>query len=90
MMDPLTGAVLNPPEIWQMVDDLLVAGRSGCRSTRRPSRRRKNAARAGSAFRQRSLPARPVLHTKSVAEMSKDRATATRLAAASEKAGKDK
>ncbi|HOV70456.1 MAG TPA: alpha-glucosidase/alpha-galactosidase, partial [Clostridia bacterium] len=25
MMDPLTGAVLNPPEIWQMVDELLVA-----------------------------------------------------------------
>jgi len=24
-MDPLTGAVLNPPEIWQMVDELLVA-----------------------------------------------------------------
>lgn len=25
MMDPLTGAVLNPPEIWQMVDEMLVA-----------------------------------------------------------------
>ncbi|MGE5599238.1 MAG: alpha-glucosidase/alpha-galactosidase, partial [Bacteroidota bacterium] len=25
MMDPLTGAVLNPPEIWQLTDDLLVA-----------------------------------------------------------------
>jgi alpha-galactosidase len=26
MLDPLTGAVCNPPEIWQMVDDMLVAG----------------------------------------------------------------
>ena len=26
MMDPLTGAVCNPPEIWQMVDEMLVAG----------------------------------------------------------------
>ena len=26
MMDPLTSAVLNPPEIWQLVDDMLVAG----------------------------------------------------------------
>jgi alpha-galactosidase len=26
MMDPLTAAVLNPPEIWQLVDDMLVAG----------------------------------------------------------------
>ncbi len=25
MMDPLTGAVLNPPEIWQMADEMLVA-----------------------------------------------------------------
>ena len=26
MMDPLTGAVCNPPEVWQMVDEMLVAG----------------------------------------------------------------
>ncbi|MCK5811300.1 MAG: alpha-glucosidase/alpha-galactosidase [Clostridiales bacterium] len=26
MMDPLTGAVLNPPEIWQMTDEMLVEG----------------------------------------------------------------
>lgn len=26
MMDPLTGAVCNPPEIWQMADEMLVAG----------------------------------------------------------------
>ena len=26
MMDPLTGAVCNPREIWQMVDEMLVAG----------------------------------------------------------------
>ncbi|MFI3213004.1 MAG: alpha-glucosidase/alpha-galactosidase, partial [Eubacteriales bacterium] len=26
MMDPLTGAVCNPDEIWQMVDEMLVAG----------------------------------------------------------------
>jgi len=25
MMDPLTGAICNPPEIWQMVDEMLVA-----------------------------------------------------------------
>jgi alpha-galactosidase len=26
MLDPLVGAVCNPPEIWQMVDEMLVAG----------------------------------------------------------------
>ena len=25
MMDPLTGAVCNPPEIWQMIDEMLIA-----------------------------------------------------------------
>ena len=25
LMDPLTGAVCNPPEIWQMVDEMLIA-----------------------------------------------------------------
>jgi alpha-galactosidase len=26
LMDPLVGAVCNPPEVWQMVDEMLVAG----------------------------------------------------------------
>ena len=25
LMDPLTGAVCNPPEVWQMIDEMLVA-----------------------------------------------------------------
>ena len=25
MMDPLTGAVCNPPEIWQMIEEMLIA-----------------------------------------------------------------
>ena len=25
LMDPLTGAVCNPPEVWQMVDEMLIA-----------------------------------------------------------------
>jgi alpha-galactosidase len=24
-MDPLTGAVCNPPEVWQMIDEMLIA-----------------------------------------------------------------
>ena len=26
LLDPLTGAVCNPPEVWQMVDEMLIAG----------------------------------------------------------------
>ena len=33
MMDPLVGAVCNPPEIWQMVDEMLIAEPNGCPST---------------------------------------------------------
>ena len=25
LLDPLTGAVCNPPEVWQMIDEMLVA-----------------------------------------------------------------
>jgi alpha-galactosidase len=25
LMDPLTGAVLNPPEVWKLTDEMLVA-----------------------------------------------------------------
>lgn len=28
LLDPLTAAVCNPPEVWQMADDLLIAGQS--------------------------------------------------------------
>ena len=30
MMDPLVGAVCNPPEIWQMVDEMLIAEEPWC------------------------------------------------------------
>src|SRR5690606_29812317 len=46
MMDPLVGAVCNPPEIWQMVDEFLVAqerwlpqyGRAIAAATQRPAK----------------------------------------------------
>jgi alpha-galactosidase len=25
LLDPLTGAVCNPPEVWQMIDEMLLA-----------------------------------------------------------------
>jgi alpha-galactosidase len=32
--DPLTGAVCNPPEVWQMVDEMIVPVLNGCRNMR--------------------------------------------------------
>ena len=43
MMDPLVGAVCNPKEIWQMVDEMLVAQEHGCHSTAQRLLKPKNA-----------------------------------------------
>jgi alpha-galactosidase len=90
MMDPLTGAVLNPPEIWQMVDDMLVAGEEWLPQYKKAIAEAKKRRKGGTRLPTKVFAGAARLHTKSVAEMSRDRATATRLASASEKAGKDK
>jgi alpha-galactosidase/6-phospho-beta-glucosidase family protein len=36
--DPLVGAVSTPEEVWQMVDEMVVAQARGCRNTRMPFR----------------------------------------------------
>lgn len=86
MMDPLVGAVCTPPEIWQMVDDMLIAGenwlpqyktsiqeakRRRAEETRLPTKNYKGAAR---------------LKTKSVHEMKENRAEASRNAKEADKA----
>lgn len=87
MMDPLTGAVCNPPEIWQMVDDLLIAQEQWLPQYA--------AAIAAAKARRATGPRIPTregyvgaarLHTKSVAEMEADREAARKLAAEADKA----
>ena len=36
LMDPLVGAVCNPPEVWQLVDEMLIAQENGCLSMKQP------------------------------------------------------
>ena len=59
LMDPLTGAVCNPPEIWQMVDEMLVAQERWLPQYREGLRRQKHGWRRGSdpdkAYRGRRL-----------------------------------
>ncbi len=86
MMDPLVGAVCNPPEIWQMVDDMLIAQEQWLPQY----------SQAIAAAKQRAAGERiPVrhgyrgaarLHTKTVEEMERDREQATRNAAEADKA----
>jgi alpha-galactosidase len=90
MMDPLTGAVLNPPEIWQLVDDMLIAGERWLPQYKKAIAEAKRRAKSGKRLPTREFRGAARLATKSVEEMAKDRATSTRLASASEKAGKDR
>ena len=86
MMDPLVSAVCEPPAIWQMTDEMLVAGAPWL-----PQYRKEIAAarkrlvhpqvKTDAAFRGAAR-----LRTKTVREMLRDRAQATKLAAAADKA----
>jgi alpha-galactosidase len=87
MLDPLTAAVLNPPEIWQLVDDLLIAQEKWLPQYKD--------AIAAAKLRRETEPRIPTregfagaarLHTKTVEEMEADREAATRSAAAADKA----
>jgi alpha-galactosidase len=89
MMDPLTGAVLNPPEIWQLVDDMLIAGERWLPHYKKAIAAARKRRTAGGRIATRDFAGAVRLHTKSVEEMQQDRAAATLLASASEKAGKD-
>ena len=90
MMDPLTSAVLNPPEIWQMVDDMLISGEQWLPQYKKAIADAKRRRKSGKRIPTRDFAGAARLHTKSVEEMEQDRETATRLASASEKAGKDR
>lgn len=87
MMDPLTGAVCNPPEIWQMVDELLVAQEAWL-----PQYGKAILAAKARLAKGLSVPVRDGytgaarLKTKTVDEMRANRAAANKQAGESDKA----
>ena len=85
MMDPLTGAVCNPPEIWQLVDEMLVAQAEWLPQYGTAIAAAKARLAAGNI-----LPTKDYqgirLHTKSVEEMEHDREEARKNAAEADKA----
>jgi len=85
MMDPLVGAVCNPPEIWQMVDEMLIA-----QSEWLPQYKRQLAKTKARFASEKSLGTKKTLgaarlKTKSVAEMKKNAAQARKNADAADK-----
>jgi alpha-galactosidase len=87
--DPLTAAVCDPDEVWQMVDEMLVAQAQWLPQYRRAvphARGRLLAAKRGGFYRgTRTSLGAARLKTKSVAEMKKRAAEHRRMAAASDK-----
>jgi len=92
--DPLTAAVCDPPEIWQMVDEMLVAQARWLPNYRREipaaKKRIEDAKRKGEYLGTRKTRGAARLHTKTVAEMRREAEKHRRLAAATDKAGRSR
>lgn len=87
MMDPLTGAVCNPPEIWQMVDEFLVAQAQWLPQYKEAIEQAKERLASGDLIPVREgYRGAARKEIKSVEEIAKDREAATKNAGAADKA----
>jgi alpha-galactosidase len=87
MMDPLTGAVCTPPEIWQMADEMLVAQAEWLPQYAQGIEEAKARLAAGPRIPTRDdYQGAARLHTKTVDEMEADREEARKNAAEADKA----
>jgi alpha-galactosidase len=73
MMDPLTGAVLNPPEVWQLADEMLVAGERWLPQYGDAVAEAKERLASGKRIPTKGYPGAARLPTKTVEEMERDR-----------------
>ncbi|MBA3709680.1 MAG: alpha-glucosidase/alpha-galactosidase [Planctomycetes bacterium] len=88
MMDPLTGAMLDPPEIWQLVDEMLAAQATWLPQYATAIAAAKARLAAGKLIPTREYAGAARLATKSVDDMKRDRAAARANAGAADKAKK--
>ena len=89
MMDPLTGALLTPPQIWQMTDEMLVAQAQWLPQYKKSveaARRRMKSGKLIPTIKNNKGAFR--LKARTVFQMKQNAADATRNAAASEKGRK--
>ncbi len=87
LMDPLTGAVCNPPEVWQMADEMLVAQAQWLPQYEKAiAAARKRLASGNLLPTREGYRGAARLHTRTVEELAKERAAMDQVAAASDKA----
>ncbi|NQX65288.1 alpha-glucosidase/alpha-galactosidase [Paenibacillus alba] len=89
MMDPLVGAVCNPKEIWQMVDEMLVAQEAWLPQYGKAVAEAKERLAAGNLVPTRQNEGAARLKVKTVEEMQQDRDAANKNAGEADK-GKDR
>lgn len=85
MMDPLVGAVCNPKEIWQLVDEMLVAGEAWLPQYVDAIAAAKERLASGDLIPTKSFAGAARLKIKTVEEMEQHRAEANRNAGESDK-----
>lgn len=86
MLDPLVGAVCEPPAIWQMTDEMLVAGEKWLPQYKKAIAGAKRRLTSGKLVKTNSsFKGAARLKTKTVEEMLKDKEKARKLAAAADK-----
>ena len=88
MMDPLVGAVCNPPEIWQMVDEMLVAGEQWLPQYKDAILKAKERLKSGNLIKTKEYKGAARLKVKTVEEMRQNKEEARKNAAEADKANK--
>lgn len=86
MLDPLVGAVCNPDEIWQMVDEMLVAGEEWLPQYKTAIEIAKNRLASGNLIPVKETKGAARLHIKTIEEMSEDKTKARKNAQEADKA----
>jgi len=86
LMDPLTGAVCSPPEVWQMIDEMLIAQEQWLPQYADAIEAAKKRFAAGKLLPTKDgYKGAARLKTKSVEELAKQKEEATRMAANADK-----
>ncbi|MDQ0206546.1 alpha-glucosidase/alpha-galactosidase [Alkalicoccobacillus murimartini] len=86
MMDPLVGAVCTPPEIWQMVDDMIIAGEKWLPQYSKSIQEAKVRRTTETRLPTKTYEGAARLKTKSVDEMKENREEASLNAKEADKA----
>ncbi len=87
LLDPLVGAVCNPPEVWQMVDDFLIAQEQWLPQYKKAIAKAKKTQSKGKRLQTReNYMGAARLHTKTIEEMAQQREEMNKIAGESDKA----